>query len=93
MSTSIKLDDIDKVLAEADELVEKINSMVSEDVIETQKIEFEKRLKELETIRSKMKAKFKDENGSAEISSYAEGFHEAYQEITKAMKDLKDLLN
>jgi hypothetical protein len=93
MSTSLKYQDIDKVLAEADDLVEKINSMVSEDVIETQQIEFEKRLKELEALRSDMKAKMADESGSEESSSYAEGFHEAYQEIVKAMKNLKDLLN
>ena len=93
MSTSLKYQDIDKVLAEADDLVEKINSMVSEDVLEAHQIEFEKRLKELEALRSDMKAKVANEGASEESSSYAEGFHEAYQEIVKAMKNLKELLN
>ncbi len=93
MRNSLKYQDIDKVLAEADDLVENINSMVSEDIIETHQIEFEKRLKELETIRSEMKAKVANKSESKERSSYAEGFHEAYQDIVAAMKNLKKLLN
>lgn len=44
MGTSIKFDDIDTALAEADELVQRLNSMLSEDGKETHQIEFEKRL-------------------------------------------------
>ena len=93
MDTSIKRDDIESVIAEADELVQRINSMVSEDVTETHQIEFEKRLKEIKNIRSKLQDKIAKQSESEENSSYAEGFHEAYQEIVKAMKNLKELLN
>lgn len=44
MSTPIKFDDIDKALTEADALVQKINTMVTEDITDAHQIEFEKRL-------------------------------------------------
>lgn len=40
-----------------------------------------------------MQAKMAQESESQQSGSYAEGFHEAYQEIVKAMKNLKELLN
>jgi len=67
--------------------------MVSEDVKETHQIEFEKRFKDLKTIRSEMQDKIAKQNESEKSSSYAKGFHEAYVEIVKAMKNLKELLN
>lgn len=93
MSTPLKYQDIDKVLEEADDLVAKINSMVADDAIETHQIEFEKRIKKLEALRSDMKAKMDNDSAAEASSSSAEGFHEAYQAIVKAMKDLKELLN
>ena len=93
MNTSIKHNDIDKVLAEADDLVQRVNSMVSADVKVIHQIEFEKRLKELKAIRSEMQEKIAEESPSKENISYAEGFHEAYQEIVIAMKNSKELLN
>jgi len=93
MGTSIKFQDTNTLLAEADELVQRLNSMVSEDVTKTHQIEFEKRLKEIKNIRSKMQDKIAKLSESEENSSYAEGFHEAYQEIVQAIKNLKELLN
>ena len=69
IDTSIKCDDIDTVLAEADELVQRINSMVSEDVTETHQIEFEKRFSELKTIRSELQDKIAKQSESEESSS------------------------
>lgn len=34
----------------------------------------------------------KFEEDPEEISSYAEGYHEAFEEISKALKDLKSVL-
>ena len=93
MHTPVKFSDIDKVLAEADRLVERISLMVSENVIETGQIEGEKRLKALESISTEMQDKISKEATPKDSSSYAEGFHEAYQDIVKAMKNLKELLN
>lgn len=93
MTSSVTSKDINKVLAEADELIEGINLAVYGDAREKQLIELEKRLQTLKTARARMEGKIELGEGSEEISSYAEGYHEAFEEITKALKDLKKVLS
>lgn len=93
MNASYKYDDIDSVLAEADELINKLESMVVDDIKEEHRIEFEKCCQQLKSSRSDVQKKITEADGEKVASSYAEGFHEAYKEIVKAMKDLKSLLN
>ena len=93
MSRSSQIDDFDAVMAEADELVQQINSMVAEDIKETHQIELEKHLKKLENLKSEMQEMSAKQGEPDKSSSYADGFHAAYQEIVKAMKNLKELLN
>ena len=93
MGRSSQIDQFDAVMAEADELVQHINSMVADDIKETHHIELEKRLKKLENLKSEMQDMLAKQGEPDKSSSYADGFHEAYQEIVKAMKNLKELLN
>ena len=92
MKLSITSKDIGTVLAEADELIENINLAVYRDAKEKQLIELEKRLQTLKTAKASMEEKIELEKGSEEISSYADGYHEAFEEITRAIKDLKKVL-
>lgn len=93
MQTSGNHGNIDSVLAEADALIRKIDSMVIDDIEEKHQIEFEKCCQNLKNTHSKIQEKISETDDTREAGSYAEGFHEAFQEIVKAMDDLKKILN
>lgn len=93
MKASEKYDNIDQVLAEADELIKKVNAMVIEDINDRNRVEFENYRRKLIKSRSKIHESISEESTAEERRSIAEGFHEAYQEIVKAMKDLKAFLS
>jgi hypothetical protein len=87
MSTTLKSKNIEQLLAEADELVQKINSEFLEDLEADHRLQFEKHAQRLQEIKSKVQAK-PEEKGTIESFSTAEGMHEAILDIVKAMKDL-----
>jgi len=89
--TTLKSKSIEQLLAEADELVQKINSEFIEDLEEEHRLQFEKHAQRLLELKSEVKAKAEKE-GTLETSSYAEGMHEAIVDIVKAMKDLASYL-
>ena len=91
MPTTLKSKSIEQLLAEADELVQKINSEFIEDLEEEHRLQFEKHAQRLLELKSEVKAKAEKE-GTLETSSYAEGMHEAIVDIVKAMKDLASYL-
>jgi hypothetical protein len=78
---------LDQLLAEADELVQKINSEYLEDLQEDHRLQFEKHAQKLQELKSDIQAKT-EEKGTMESFSSAEGMHEAILDIVKAMKDL-----
>jgi hypothetical protein len=92
MTPPITSDDIDKVLAEADELINGIHLSLYRDAHEKEQVELEKRLQTLKTARARIEEKIDTEQEPEKISSYAEGYHEAFEEITKALRDLKAVL-
>ncbi len=79
------------MLAEADELVKKINSEYLEDLEEEHRLQFEKHAQRLQELKSEVQAKT-EEKGTIESFSSAEGMHEAIVDIVKAMKDLTSYL-
>ena len=87
MPTTLKSKSIEQLLAEADELVQKINSEYLEDLEEEHRVQFEKHAQKLQEIKSVVQAK-PEEKGTIESFSSAEGMHEAILDIVKAMKDL-----
>ena len=91
MAKNLESKNIDQLLAEADELIQQINSDAIKDMEEEHRIQFEKHAQSLKKIKSEVKGKI-EKKGTSEISSSAEGMHEALQDIVKAMRDLKNKL-
>jgi hypothetical protein len=91
MPKNLESKNIDQLLAEADELIRQINSDAIKDMEEEHRIQFEKHAQNLKKIKSEVQGKI-EKKGTSEISSGAEGMHEAIQDIVKAMKGLKNYL-
>lgn len=87
MPTTLESKTLDQLLAEADELVQKINSEYLEDLKEDHRLQFEKHTQRLQELKSEIQVKT-EEKGTIESFSSAEGMHEAILDIVKAMKDL-----
>jgi len=85
MTKDLESRNIDELLAEADELVQQINSDVIKYIKEEQRLQFEIHVQNLKKIRSEIQGKI-DEKGTSEIGSGAEGMHKAIEDIVKAMR-------
>jgi hypothetical protein len=92
MQTNPSARDIERLLAEADELISQINSNLSSEAKEEYRLQIELRAEKLNKIKTEAQAKIKKKAGW-NINSAAEGMHEAYQEIVKAMQELKRYLS
>ncbi|MFC1798907.1 hypothetical protein ACFLZL_03780 [Thermodesulfobacteriota bacterium] len=88
MQTAFTTEDIEQLLAEADELIQQINADVIKDMEEGHRIQFEKHAQNLKRIKSEVQGKI-EKKETSEISSSVEGMHEAIQNIVTAMQDLK----
>ena len=91
MPNNVASKNIEQLLAEADELIQQINSDAIKDMQEEHLLQFEKHAQNLKKIKSEVQRKI-EKKGTSEISSSAEGMHEAIQDIVKAMQDLKNKL-
>lgn len=87
MTKNLVSKNIDQLLAEAEELIQKINADVLKDLKEEHRLEIEKHSQNLKRIRSEFQSRTGDKRAS-EIGSGAEGMHEAIQDIVKAMGKL-----
>ena len=87
MSNNVESENIEQLLAEADELIQQINSEAINDMQEDHRLQFEKHAQNLKKIKSEVQGKIENK-GTSETSSSAEGMHEAIQDIVKAMRDL-----
>ena len=92
MSKNLESKSIEQLLAEADELIQQINSDAVNDMQEEHLLQFEKHAQNLKQIRSEVQDKA-EKKGTSEISSSADGMHEAIQDIVKAMRDLTTYLS
>jgi hypothetical protein len=91
MAKNLEPKNIEQLLAEADELIRQINSDAIKDIEEEHRIQFEKHAQNLKKIKSEVQEKI-ERKGTSEISSNADGMHEAIQDIVKSMKELKNYL-
>jgi len=89
MPKNLDLLKIEQLLAEADDLIQQINSDVIKDMEEEHLLQFEKHAQNLKKIKSEVQSKI-EKKGTSEIGSGAEGMHEAIQDIVKAMQDMKN---
>jgi hypothetical protein len=92
MPTTLKTKTLEQLMAEAEELVQKINSEFIDDLEEEHRLQFEKHAQKLQEIKSAVQAKPEDK-GIMESFSSGEGIHEAMLDIVKAMKDLTGYLS
>ena len=91
MPMNLESKNIEQLLAEADELIQQINSDVINDIEEEHRLQVEKHAQNLRKLKSEVQDKI-EKKETSEISSSAEGMHEAIQDIVKAMQDLKNHL-
>jgi hypothetical protein len=86
MATSLESKNIEQLLAEADELIQQINSGAVKDMKEEHRLQFEKHTQNLKKIKSEVRGKI-EKKGTSETGSSAEGMHKAIQDIVKSMRD------
>ena len=80
---------LEQLMAEADELMQQILSDAHDDMEETHRLQFEKHTQNFKKIKSEVQVK-SEEKGTLEISSSADGMHEAIQDIVTAFRELKN---
>jgi len=92
MPKNVESKKIEQLLSEADELIEQIHSDAIKDMQEEHRLQFEKHAQNLKKIKSEVQGKI-EKKGTSELSSSAEGMHEAIQDIVKAMRDFTKFLS
>jgi len=88
MPKNLESINIEQLLAEADELLQKIDSDAINDMQEEHRLQLEKHAQNLKKIKSEVQGKIEKKTDSG-----AEGMHEAIQDIVKAMRDLTKYLS
>jgi hypothetical protein len=83
--------DIDQLLAEADELIQRINSDAINDMKKEHRLQIEKHAQNLEKIKSEVQDRIEKKRAS-QMGSGADGMHGAIQDIVKAVQELKKYL-
>ena len=78
---------IDRLLAEADQLIKQVNSYAIRDMEEEHRIQFGAHAQSLKKLRAEIQEKI-DQEGTPEGGAYGEGMHQAIDEIVTAMKNL-----
>lgn len=92
MEETSKHDNIEQLLAEADDLLQQIDPEIIEFMEAEQRLEFEQHAKRLKELKSEIQENIGDE-GVPGSSSYSDGVHEAMDDIVKAMKALARYLS
>ena len=92
MPKNLESKNIKQLMAEADELIQQINSDAINDMQEEHLLQFEIHAQNLKKIKSEVQDKI-EKKGTSELRSSAEGMHEAIQDIVKAMRDLTKYLS
>jgi hypothetical protein len=89
MTKNLESKSIEQLMAEADKLIQQINSDAAiDDMEEEHRLEFEKHAQNFEKIKSEVQEKTEKKEMS-EITSSADGMHEAILDIVKAFRGLK----
>ncbi len=92
MSTHLSEKNVKRLLAEADELAQRINSDILNDMEEDHRLQFEIHARNLEKIKSEVQGGI-DQDKASKTGAGAEGIHEAILDIVKAMKGLTKYLS
>ena len=92
MSENLPPRSIDRLLVEADELIQQLNADALEDLREEHRLQVEIHAQHLKKIKAEVRGKI-DKQGASDSDHGAEGMHEAFQEISKAMVELTKYLS
>jgi len=85
-------EDIEQILAEADDLLQQIDPEIIEDLEGEQRAQFEHQAQSLKKLKSEVQDKI-GKGGPSQGRPYSEGMHEAMDDIVKAMKALASYLS
>ena len=91
MQNDLEANNIDQLMAEADELIEQINSDALKYMEEEDRLQFEIHVQNLKKIKSEVQDRI-EKQAASEIGSGAEGMHAAILDIVKAREDFKNKL-
>jgi CDGSH-type Zn-finger protein len=92
MQKTFKDEDIEQILAEAEELLAQIDPEILEYLDEEQRAQLEQQAQDLKKLKSEVEDKIGKE-GPSQGKPYSEGMHEAIEDIAKAMKALASYLS
>jgi seryl-tRNA synthetase len=92
MQETYKYEDIEQILAEADDLLQQIDPEIIEYLEEEQRAQLEQQAQSLKKLKSEVQDEIGKE-GPAKTRPYSEGMHEAMDDIVKAMKALASYLS
>lgn len=87
MERTFKHEDIEQILAEADDLLKQIDPEIKEYMEEEKRAQIEQQARSLRELKSEVQDKIGKEK-PASGAAYSEGVHEAIVDIVKAMKGL-----
>ena len=87
VSKNLELENIELLLAEADDLIQQINSDATKEMQEEQRLQVEIHAQELKKIRSIVEGNIKNKTNSG-----SGDMHEAIMDIVKAMRDMTQFL-
>jgi hypothetical protein len=92
MPKTYKYEDIEQILAEADDLLQQIDPEIIAYLKEEQRAQLEQQARSLKKLKSEVQEMIRKEDLSKSLS-YGEGMHEAIDDIAKAMKALASYLS
>jgi hypothetical protein len=92
MEKTLKHEDFERMLAEADDLLNRIDAEIVEFVEEGKRAQLEQQAQRLKKLKSAVQDKIEKEEPSQNVS-YSDGVHEAMDDIVKAMKALASFLS
>jgi hypothetical protein len=92
MQKTYQYEDIEQLLAEADDLLQQIDPEIIADLKDEQRAQLEQQAQSLKKLKSEVQDNIGKE-GPAESFHYSEGMHEAIDDIVQAMKALSSYLS
>ena len=92
MQDTFNHEDIEQILAEADELLLQIDPEIIEYMEEERRLQLEQHAQSLKKLKAELHDKIGKE-GTPESSSFGEGMHEAIEDIVKAMRTMASYLS
>ncbi len=87
MPKILKQEDIERIMAEADDLLKRTDPELLQDMEDERRIKLEQHAEKLQQLKADTHEKIGKE-GAADKDTYSDGVHQAMDDIVKAMKSL-----